>query len=774
MYSKILAFASAISLSAMATAQTAPQYTIDDVTVAENAGPATIKITRTNGNGTVTTVRYKTVKDTAVTTDFSSRTGTITFPATGTTATVSVPITNDTRVEATEKLYLELNTPIGALLVKPRGTISILDDDTRKTCPDGSVISQLADCPIVAPPPPPPVITIGGVTVNENIGEATLIVTRTGDLTKPSAVSYITSNGTATGGTDFIAASGVVNFAAGQANATINVDINDDTLVENAEEFNVTIGSPTNATIGIDKAVVIINSDDVAAPPPTGAVLSVDNVSVNEGAGTVSVRITRTGDLTGTIGFGWSTSNDTAYSGLDYTAASGGRTFNPGQAYIGVSFKILDDQIVEGAEKVKVNVRVTSGVATVSPNLGVVTIVDNDVAVPMQTCWNEKQIPLTEVCSPVPTDIVLGDEIAPTLEGYPNAVVTDHDFMTDLNYHGSFPSTAAPDVVGAYRQVCGANVLQWNDPLVYPGQRGKSHLHDFNGHNDVNAYATFGSMLAAGSSECNWGTPTGGASQRSSYWMPAMLYGTDQVLRFDHVTLYYKRRPKSDPLCGDPSEVGKIGICTEIPNGLKMIWGSTMKLDAAGVPMSGPLNYGAPGTYNKFHCHDSGNKYKNLEDFANSPEALTCKTLGMTASAPNCWDGKYQWKTDRTHLSYMVNGKCPITHKYLITGVSVFYVYNIEGLDPKKLGLACDYMMPTQKKGTCSHTDAWIIWDARVKRMFHDFCIDGFKSCAGGNLGNGYSLIGAGQPKYGFKHPNRLEPIPPMPDGMTMPTGMKH
>ena len=112
------------------------------------------------------------------------------------------------------------------------------------------------------------------------------------------------------------------------------------------------------------------------------------------------------------------------------------------------------------------------------------------------------------------------------------------------------PASAAPDVVGAFRFVCSAGQLLHDDPIVYPGQPGKSHLHQFFGNTGANASSTYASLRKSGQSTCM--SPL----NRSAYWMPAMLDGKGNVVRPDHVTIYYKRRPASDPKCSLPKPSG--------------------------------------------------------------------------------------------------------------------------------------------------------------------------------------------------------------------------
>ena len=58
------------------------------------------------------------------------------------------------------------------------------------------------------------------------------------------------------------------------------------------------------------------------------------------------------------------------------------------------------------------------------------------------------------------------------------------------------------------------------------------------------------------------------------------------------------------------------------------------------------------------------------------------------------------------------------------------------------------------------HADYWEAWDPTVKAMWEANCIDKMLNCVGGALGNGYSIIGASQPWYGWTNPNHLVPIP--------------
>ncbi len=101
----------------------------------------------------------------------------------------------------------------------------------------------------------------------------TFIVTATDNVDNSYTIDYITVNGTATAGSDYIAGSGTVNFNGATNSANINITINSDTIPEADETFTVIISNPQGGSavsggVADGHGVGTIINDDTQDWPP--------------------------------------------------------------------------------------------------------------------------------------------------------------------------------------------------------------------------------------------------------------------------------------------------------------------------------------------------------------------------------------------------------------------------------------------------------------------------------------------------------------------------
>jgi len=156
--------------------------------------------------------------------------GTVSFVAGQATATITVNVAGDTVVEPDETFTVTLSAPTGSTLGTAAATATILNDDA----------------------PPPADAVDRGDDAERGGGHAgttpfTFTVDASGNLSGASSASYAVTGGTATAA-DFaggVLPSGTVSFVAGQATATITVNVAGDTVVEPDETFSVTLSAPT-------------------------------------------------------------------------------------------------------------------------------------------------------------------------------------------------------------------------------------------------------------------------------------------------------------------------------------------------------------------------------------------------------------------------------------------------------------------------------------------------------------------------------------------------
>lgn len=289
-------------------------------------------------------------------------------------------------------------------------------------------------------------------------------------------------------------------------------------------------------------------------------------------------------------------------------------------------------------------------------------------------------------------------------------------------------NTGKPDVVGAFRFICEPSHIAYADPVVYPGDRsGKSHLHVFFGNTKTDADSTYESLRTTGDSTCiNTGN-------RSAYWEPALIQtnaaGANEVVMPNHLNVYYKRRPASDPYF-QANGVTPVNI----PRGLRYVFG---------YPTSNPT----------FKCVDPRTS-SNITDWSTDMRATLAKCptgrqLDVSVTSPACWDGKNLDSAD--HRSHMANPrggadhnwvvKCPATHPYEIPTFTLQSIFTILPTDrPTTWRFSSDMMQPGAAPGSTFHADWFGAWEDKLLDTWQDWCINKLLTCSSGNLGNGTTM----------------------------------
>ena len=115
--------------------------------------------------------------------------------------------------------------------------------------------------------PGTPVVSIGDTLVTEgHAGTRTVNVTvsLSAAASSPVSVSFTTANGSATAGSDYESATGVVTFDPGETTETITVVVNGDRVGEPNETVLVNLSQPQSAVVADGQGVVTIADESRA------------------------------------------------------------------------------------------------------------------------------------------------------------------------------------------------------------------------------------------------------------------------------------------------------------------------------------------------------------------------------------------------------------------------------------------------------------------------------------------------------------------------------
>jgi Calx-beta domain/RTX calcium-binding nonapeptide repeat (4 copies) len=126
-----------------------------------------------------------------------------------------------------------------------------------------------ADCEKVLGLPAPAQASVADASVAEgDTGTKVLSFPVTLAAASPYVVtvSFATADGSATAGSDYVAANGSLTFNPGETSKTVDVTINGDTAVEPDEAFTVTLSAPSHATLTKNSASGTIKNDDKPKP----------------------------------------------------------------------------------------------------------------------------------------------------------------------------------------------------------------------------------------------------------------------------------------------------------------------------------------------------------------------------------------------------------------------------------------------------------------------------------------------------------------------------
>ena len=280
----------------------------DSQTVTEADGSVVVRLTRAGSGSQSASVSIQTVGETAVPgKDFVvPAQSTVTWLAGDLTPkSVAVKITNDAVKEGRETFWVLCSNPKHAVLDENhvKTLVTILDNDMGTT---GTVRFAAATA-----------------SVAENGGFLSLPVVRAGGLDCAAQVGYRTISGTAVGGADFGAVTGVLSWCAGDGTGrTINVPVFADAAWEDTETFSVELFDASGVTLGAPAAVTVSLANSTTVKKPGMARIDPVTTWVSESEGVARVTVLREGGSDGAVEAKIAAVAGTAKAGINFVATN--------------------------------------------------------------------------------------------------------------------------------------------------------------------------------------------------------------------------------------------------------------------------------------------------------------------------------------------------------------------------------------------------------------------------------------------------------------------
>lgn len=256
---------------------------------------------------------------------------------------------------------------------------------------------------------------------------------------------------------------------------------------------------------------------------------------------------------------------------------------------------------------------------------------------------------------------------------------------------------------GVFQAVCDFSHRAPDDPIVFPGQPGASHSHDFFGSRTTDAFSTPESIRNSATT-CIRYNGADKRADRSAYWTPTLLRRGQPIAPLV-TSAYYKTETKvaqaiepfpvdlriiAGSAKGGPAEV----------NGQR-VWGI---LCPAGV-----LSRGSGGS------------------------APTCRSdlMEVVLRFPDCWDGVHLDSPDhKSHMAYSRRTSptgarlCPPSHPRVMPSLELAVRYPTAG--GPEVSLASGAM-------NTSHADFVNGWDHQLQSALVQRCLRTDKYCGGGD-----------------------------------------
>jgi CSLREA domain-containing protein len=309
---------------------------------------------------------------------FTTTSGTVTFGAGNTTATVTLDPSTDSLAEADETAILTVTSGSGYNAVAGSATGTITNDDTEVTVAVAPSSVSEDGAPNLVYTFTRTGLTAGALTVNFSVAGTAAFGT---DYTQTGADTFTTTSGT-------------VTFGAGNSTATVTVNPSTDSSAESNETVILTLASGAGYNVASPSAATgTITNDDAS-----GGIVRFSSATYNttENSHTVTITVERVGDTSGAATVNYATPDDSespavvpcatvngsASPRCDFTTALGTLRFAAGETSKTFVVLISQDNYVEGPEALTLTLSNLTGGAVFGTPATAILSIDDDLSEP--------------------------------------------------------------------------------------------------------------------------------------------------------------------------------------------------------------------------------------------------------------------------------------------------------------------------------------------------------------------------------------------------------
>lgn len=241
-----------------------------------------------------------------------------------------------------------------------------------------------------------------------------------------------------------------------------------------------------------------------------------------------------------------------------------------------------------------------------------------------------------------------------------------------------------PDHRGRMVTTCTPSHTAPDDPLLYPGEPGAAHLHEFFGNVAVDAHSDVADVADAD-------TTCETQADRASYWVPALLDEDGARVPTTGAAVYYRAGRAVDP-----------DDVVPYPHGLAMIAGEARSIRPQPTSVVG------------WSCSANPARSDAPPDCAGD--------LRLRITFPDCWNGEDLRSDDhRSHVAYSDEDGCPASHPVAVPQLELVIRYEHTG--------SSDGLMLSSGSPETAHADFWNMWEPDALAREVSACIAGDVVC---------------------------------------------